>query len=270
MCKGPATRSLQCLRTGERSVRSQTEGHSARRVGGSSQGVSPFCVRCPHPPGFLPLEPRACSGLSGGAHGGAEGDGGRACAGNDVGTRGPGDTHWHTKSCVETLRDGGTAETQGLEQALCPQAPPSAHTSRQADPLSPLPLSLALQQSSCSKLIEFSAWEGPGELRRVGAGKELVNRSGLPPHPGSPPLRWGWGGQALVAWEQWTDGQDAPPTPGRASGDERRPGLRAGCSVALCTPLSTRRHREWDAVSMVDARLSLGSREPSSPPRWGD
>lgn len=222
MCKGPATRSLQCLRTGERSARSQMEGHSARRVGGSSQGVSPFCVRCPHPPGFLPREPRACSGLSGGAHGGAEGDGGRACAGNDVGARGPGDTHWHTKSCVETLRDGGTAETQGLEQALRPQAPPSAHSSRQADPLSPLPLSPALQQSSCSKLIEFSAWEGPGELRRVGAGKELVNRSGLPPYPGSPPLRWG---RVVRPWWPGNNGQtDRTHPPPRAGPQGTRGG----------------------------------------------
>ena len=111
---------------------------------------------------------------------------------------------------------GARPRRRDLSRLFAPQAPPSAHTSRQADPLSPLPLSLALQQSSCSKLIEFSAWEGPGELRRVGAEKELVNRSGLPPHPGSPPLRWGRGGQALVAWEQWTDGQDAAPTQGRA------------------------------------------------------
>lgn len=41
------------------------------------------------------------------------------------------------------------------------------------------PLSLALQQSSCSKLIEFSAWEGPG----VKGGKSWL-RGPLPPqHP---------------------------------------------------------------------------------------
>lgn len=53
-----------------------------------------------------------------------------------------------------------------------PQPPHSTYTSRRAGPLSLLPLSLALQQSSCSKLIEFSAWEGPGELRRGGGWEE--------------------------------------------------------------------------------------------------
>lgn len=81
--------------------------------------------------------------------------------GTDVGTQGPKDS----------------AETHRHKQVVClprppPQPPHSTYTSRRAGPLSLLPLSLALQQSSCSKLIEFSAWEGPGELRRGGGWEE--------------------------------------------------------------------------------------------------
>lgn len=68
VCKGPAARRLQCLWTGERSARSQTElrTHAEGEAGTVRvAGVPPSRVRCPRPPGFLPREPRACSGLPG-------------------------------------------------------------------------------------------------------------------------------------------------------------------------------------------------------------
>ena len=100
----------------------------------------------------------------------------------------------------------------------------------------------------------------------MGAGKELVNRSGLPPHPGSPPLQWGRGGQA-ARWpgnNGQTDGRDAAPP--LAGPEGKRGGLawpraapateRAGCSPGT-VDLTLR---------MVDARRSLQTREPSAPP----
>lgn len=81
------------------------------------------------------------------------------------------------------------------------------------------PLSLALQQSSCSKLIEFSAWEGPGELRAGwGLGRSLLTGPALPRRPAHrllfPVAGAGWPGPGAL--EQWTDRQDPALTLARA------------------------------------------------------
>lgn len=97
--------------------------------------------------------------------------------GTGVGTQGPRDTQSHTKSHDGGPQDRDSAETcrhkAGCGPPMSPLLHPlSAHPSRHADPLPSSPLSLALKQSSCSKLIEFSAWKGPGEVRRVGGWEE--------------------------------------------------------------------------------------------------
>ena len=69
----------------------------------------------------------------------------------------------------------------------------------------------------------------------MGAGKELVNRSGLPPHPGSPPLRWGLGGQALAAWEQCRrTGRSPHPGQGLRGREEAWPESRLLQGPVIC------------------------------------
>lgn len=243
----------QCLRTGEEASAEPDGGSTARTEQERPfAGVSPSM--CAAPTRLPSWGTQSLQRTLGGVHMvGAEGDGGCACAGNDVGTRTRGHTLAHSP-CRDTRDECRLGEAQGLEQALCPSAPSPAHTP--AARRSPtLPLSLALQQSSCSKLIEFSAWEGPGEWRKWGLGRRLVNRSGLLP-PGSPPLRWGRGGQALAAWEQCRRTGRSPHRAG--PGDERRPGLRAGC-CRPCHPTSHPHRREWGGHGSVDAGLSWSS-----------
>lgn len=79
-------------------------------------------------------------------------------------------------------------------------------------------LSLALQQTSCLRLIEFSAWEGSGELRAEQAGKNLLTGPlpslkpcSIPPPLDNPPLvEWGWS-DGEGAWEKWSSSWGAAP-----------------------------------------------------------
>lgn len=121
--------------------------------------------------------------------------------GTDSGTHGPRVTQSHTKSCdIGSLGRGHTHISRLWASHDPSPTSPSTHPSHQADPLPSSPLSLALQQSSCSKLIEFSAWEGPGEVRRGGGWEEACSQVWpSPSHPcsytrpptplPSPPLR---------------------------------------------------------------------------------
>lgn len=191
MCKGPVARRLECMRP--RSGASTQPGELS--VGGGllhfAGGNSPrLCALLPPP---LPttrhpfttaqsLELSQDRGLAvrtdAGAHTGLQGVV-RATfvQGTGAGTQGPRDTQSHTKSHDGGPQDRDSAETRRHKAGCWPPMspllhPPSAHPSRHADPLPSSPLSLALKQSSCSKLIEFSAWKGPGEVRRVGGWEE--------------------------------------------------------------------------------------------------
>lgn len=107
------------------------------------------------------------------------------------------------------------------KQAVCLPAPHPApqHTAaaRRA-PFFSTP-SRALQGSSCSKLIEFSAWEGPGEWRAGwGLGRSLLTGPALPRRPtGSSPRGGGW---VAGPWWPGNNGQTDRPGPrsGRTSG----------------------------------------------------
>lgn len=99
--------------------------------------------------------------------------------------------HSHIQSHMMEAHGEGTRQKHAdVKQAAGFPSPPPASPRRTPQPPrrppSLIALSPALQQSSCSKLIEFSAWEGPGEVRGVGAGRKLVNRSG-PPRPAPAP-----------------------------------------------------------------------------------
>lgn len=104
----------------------------------------------------------------------------------------------------------------------------------------------------------------------MGAGKELVNRSGLPPHPGSPPLRWGRGGQALAAWEQCRrTGRSPHPGQGLRGREEAWPESRLLQGPVHPHFLPPTAERMGCGHGTVDARLSLETQEPSTLPRWG-
>lgn len=117
------------------------------------------------------------------------------------------------------------------KQAMCLPAPHPApqHTAAARAPLSSPPLSLALQQSSCSKLIEFSAWEGSGELRAGwGLGRSLLTGPALPRRPPAPPPCGG--GWVARPWWPWNNGQTDRTRPSLWPQPEwagRRPGLHS-------------------------------------------
>lgn len=142
---------------------------------------------CPMCPRHLPTRTRglACSyGRCQCTCGGAEATTAVFARGTDMGTQTPWDPQSHPQS--HRHRDTRGLFASPVSLACTPAA--------RRTPAPSWPLSLALQQSSCSKLIEFSAWEGPGEVRRGGGWEEACERVGPPlptlalPSPLSQPL----------------------------------------------------------------------------------